>query len=71
MGIDDLINQGKKHYEANKDKIDGVVNSEQGEKTSDQLFDSAADIAKKISPDQFDSHVDDLRGKADGAVGKQ
>ena len=31
MGIDDLVNQGKQHYEAHKDKIDGFLNSEQAE----------------------------------------
>ena len=71
MGIDDLVNQGKHHYEANKDKIDGFLNSEKAEEVSDPLFDSAADIAKKISPEQFDSTVEDLRGKADGSVGTE
>ena len=71
MGIDDLVNQGKQHYEAHKDKIDGFVNSEQGETGSDKVFDSAADIAKKISPDQFDATVDDVRDKADRRVGTE
>ena len=71
MGIDDLVNQGKQLYEGNKDKIDGFVNSEQGEQVSDQMFDSAADIAKKISPDQFDAKVDDVRDRADGRVGTE
>jgi hypothetical protein len=71
MGIDDLVNQGKQHYEAHKDKIDGFLNSEQAEAGSDKIFDSAADIAKKISPDQFDSKVDDIRTEADRHVGTE
>jgi hypothetical protein len=71
MGIDDLVNQGKQHYEAHKDKIDGFLNSEQAEAGSDKIFDSAADIAKKISPDQFDAKVDDVRAEADRHVGTE
>ncbi|MEU1971681.1 hypothetical protein ABZ477_08485 [Microbacterium sp. NPDC019599] len=71
MGIDDLINQGKQLFEDNKDKIDDALNSEQAEQVSDQVFDSAADLAKKIAPDQFDPAVDDLRDKADGAIGTE
>ncbi|WP_243075617.1 hypothetical protein [Microbacterium sp. SS28] len=71
MGIDDLVNQGKKLYEDHKEKVDGVLNSEQAEQVSDQVFDSAADLAKKIAPDQFDAAVDDLRDQADGAVGTE
>ncbi|MFH8252153.1 hypothetical protein ACH3VR_17440 [Microbacterium sp. B2969] len=69
MGIEDIVNQGKKLYEDNKEQVDGFLKSEQAEQVSDQVFDSAADLAKKISPDQFDATVDDLRDKADGAVG--
>lgn len=71
MGIDDIVNQGKKLYGDNKEKIAELLNSDQAEQVSDQVFDSASDLAKKISPDQFDDDVDNLRGKADGAVGNE
>ncbi|WP_345801523.1 hypothetical protein AAIB33_19030 [Microbacterium sp. AZCO] len=71
MGFDDIVNQGKKLYGDNKDQVDGFLKSEQAEQVSDQVFDSAADLAKKISPDQFDDNIDDLRDKADGAVGTE
>lgn len=71
MGIDDIVNQGKKLYEGNKDQVDGFLKSDQAEQVSDQVFDSAADLAKKIAPDQYDATVDDLRGKADDAVGNE
>jgi hypothetical protein len=71
MGFDDIVNQGKKLYEDNKDKVDGFVKSEKGEQVTDQVFDSAADVAKKISPDQFDGNIDDARKTADGAVGNE
>lgn len=69
MGIDDILNQGKKLYEDNKGQVDGFLASEQAEQVSDRVFDSAADLAKKIAPDQYDATVDEFRDKADGAVG--
>ena len=71
MGIDDIVNKGKGLYEGNKDKIDEFLSSDQAEQISDQVFDSAADVAKKISPDQFDDNVDELRDQADRAVGNE
>lgn len=71
MGIDDIVNQGKKLYEDNKDKIDGLLKSDQAEQVSDQVFDAGADLAKKIAPDQFDGSIDDVRDAADGAVGNE
>ena len=71
MGIDDLVNQGKALYDKNKDQIDGFLKSDQAEQISDQVFDSSADLAKKIAPDQYDANIDDLRDKADGAVGNE
>jgi len=71
MGIDDILNQGKKLYGDNKEKVDGFLASDQGEQVSDRVFDSAADLAKKIAPDQYDATVDEFRDKADGAVGNE
>lgn len=71
MGIDDMLNQGKKLYTDNKAHVDGFLKSDQAEQISDQVFDSAADLAKKIAPDQYDATVDEFRDKADGAVGNE
>lgn len=71
MGIEDIVNQGKKLFEDNKDTVTGFLNSDQGEQVTDQVFDSAADVAKKIAPDQFDGNVDDIRDAADRAVGNE
>jgi hypothetical protein len=71
MGIDDILNQGKKLYGENKEQVDGFLASDQAEQVSDRVFDSAADLAKKIAPDQNDATVDVFRDKADGAVGNE
>lgn len=71
MGIDDLVNKGKDLYEQNKDKIEDALNSEHAEQISDKVFDGAADLAKKVTPDNMDGAIDDLRNKADDAVGTE
>lgn len=70
MGIDDLVNQGRNVYEQNKDKIAEVVKSEQAEDISDRVLDEIADFAKKVAPGAADQ-IDDIRDKADGAVGNE
>ncbi|MBN9183382.1 MAG: hypothetical protein J0I66_10370 [Microbacterium sp.] len=42
-----------------------------GEDISDKVLDGAADLAKKVAPDQFDGPVDDIRGNIDKAVGTE
>lgn len=71
MGIDDLVNQGKELFEQNKDKIEGLLKSEQAEDISDKVLDGAADFAKKVAPDQFDGTIDDVRKNVDGAIGNE
>lgn len=71
MGIEDIVNQGKGLFEQNKDKIDELLHSEQAEDISDKVLDGAADLAKKVAPDQFDGTVDDIRGNIDKAVGTE
>lgn len=70
-GFDDLVNQGKELYEQNKDKIGEFLKSEQAEDISDKVLDGAADIAKKVVPEEHHGTVDDVRGNVDGAVGNQ
>lgn len=68
-GFDDLVNQGKELFEQNKDKIGEFLKSEQAEDISDKVLDGAADIAKKVVPEEHHGVVDDVRKSADGAVG--
>ena len=70
-GLDDLVNQGKDLYEQNKDKIGDFLKSEQAEDISDKVLDGAADLAKKVVPDEHDGVVDDIRATVDGAVGNE
>ncbi len=71
MGIDDIVNQGKELFEQNKDKIGDLLKSEQAEAISDKVLEGAADLAKKVAPDQFDGTVDDVRANLDKAVGTE
>jgi hypothetical protein len=71
MGIDDILNQGKKLYGENKEQVDGFLASDQAEQVSDRVFVCAADLAKKIAPDQYDATVDEFRDTAAGAVGNE
>lgn len=71
MGFDDIVNKGKEFLEENKDKIEGVLKSEQAEQVSDKVLDSAADFVKKVAPDAVDAQVDGVRDSVDKAVGKE
>ncbi|GAA4059045.1 hypothetical protein GCM10023065_05730 [Microbacterium laevaniformans] len=69
MGLDDIVNQGKQFLEQNKDKIDEVIHSDKAEEVSDSVLDVAADVVKKVAPDQFDAKVGEVRDQVDGAIG--
>lgn len=71
MAIEDLVNQGKDFLEQNKEKIDGVVKSEQAESVSDDVLDAAADFVKKITPDSVDAQIDAVRDNLDKSIGNQ
>lgn len=71
MAMDDLVNQGKKLYEDNKDKVDAFLKSDQAEQISDSALNAVADLAKKVVPDEHDAKVDNLRAQADKAVGTE
>ena len=65
------IEQSKKIFEDGKDKVTEFFDNDKGERVTDQVFDSTADVAKKISPDQFDEKIDGARDAADKAVGTE
>ena len=71
MSIDDLVNKGKDLFQQNKDKISEALKSDKAEEISDKLIQGASDAAKKVVPEQHHGTVDDIAGKADGAVGNQ
>ncbi|MCR2763234.1 Rv0909 family putative TA system antitoxin [Microbacterium sp. zg.B48] len=69
MGIDDVVNQGKKFLEGNKDKIEAALKSDKSEEISDNALNAAAGFVKKVAPDSVDTHVDSVREKVDKPVG--
>ncbi|WP_460772548.1 antitoxin [Microbacterium sp. GXF7504] len=71
MGLEDLINNGKKLYDQNQDKIQAALKSEQAEQISDKLLDGASGVAKKVTGGKFDSQIDGARDAADKAVGTE
>lgn len=71
MGIDDMINSGKKLYEDNKAKIQDALKSEQAEGVSDKVLDGAEDLAKKVLPDEHDATIEGARDNVDKAVGNE
>lgn len=71
MGIEDLINNGKKLYEQNQDKIQAALKSEQAEQISDAILDGASGVAKKVTGGKFDAQIDGARDAADKAVGTE
>jgi hypothetical protein len=71
MGIDDLVNQGKEFYEQNKDKIGEALKSEKAEEVSDSVLDTGSGWVKKITPDEHDAKVDDVRADIDKSIGNE
>ena len=71
MGIDDIVNKGKQLFEENKDKVGDFLKSDQVEDISDKVLDGAADLAKKVTPDEHDAKVDDVRDNLDKAIGTE
>ncbi|MRG59244.1 hypothetical protein GE115_05080 [Agromyces sp. CFH 90414] len=70
-GMDDLAKQAGDFIEQNKDKIQDVLKSEQAEDISDKLLDGIGEAVKKITPDEHDAKVDDVRANIDKSVGNQ
>ncbi|MGB3376260.1 MAG: hypothetical protein WBA87_14100 [Microbacterium sp.] len=71
MGIDDLVNKGKQFLDANKDKLDAVLHTEQAESVSDSVLDAGADFVKKLAPEQHHGVVDGVRTNLDKAIGTE
>lgn len=74
MGFEDAINdavsKGKEFLEQNKEKLDGVLHSEQAEGISDTILGGAADLAKKVAPGAAEQ-IDGVRDTLDKSVGNE
>ncbi|GAA4485639.1 hypothetical protein [Microbacterium panaciterrae] len=74
MGLEDafnnVVNKGKEFIEENKEKIDGVLHSEQAEGISDTVLGGAADLAKKVAPGAAEQ-IDGVRENLDKQVGNE
>ncbi|MFT4234920.1 MAG: hypothetical protein QM607_07995 [Microbacterium sp.] len=69
MGLDDLVGKAKDAFDANKDKIDDVLHSDQAEDISDKVLGGVAGLAKKVAPDSLDDKIDGAVDAADKAIG--
>ncbi len=69
--LDDLSRKAQDFVEENKDQINEALNSEQAEDISDKVLDAVSDAAKKITPDEHDAKVDEVRENLDKKVGTE
>lgn len=71
MAIDDLVNKGKQFLEENKDKLDELIHSDKAEQASDSALAAAAELFKKLAPDEHDAKIDEVRANIDRSVGNE
>lgn len=69
--LDDLTKKAQDFVEENKDTINEALNSQQAEDISDKVLDAVSDAAKKVTPDEHDAKVDDVRANVDKAIGTE
>ena len=69
--LDDLSKNAQDFVEENKDTINEALNSQQAEDISDKVLDAVSDAAKKVTPDEHDAKVDDVRANIDKAIGTE
>lgn len=69
MGVDDIINKGKKLLDENRDKIEEALKSEKAEEVSDKILDGAAAAIKKVVPADQHAKVDEVRDNVDKNIG--
>jgi hypothetical protein len=69
--LDDLSKKAQDFVADNKDKIDEALKSEQAENVSDKILGGLAEGVKKITPDEHDAKIDDVRKNLDGKIGNQ
>lgn len=78
MGIEDISKQAadltekaKSFASENGDKIQEALHSEQAESVSDSVLDAVAGFANKVTGGNHADKIDELRGKADEAIGNE
>lgn len=69
--LDDLSKKAQDFVEENKDTINDALNSQQAEDISDKVLDAVSEAAKKVTPDEHDAKVDDVRANIDKAIGTE
>jgi len=69
--LDDLTKKAQDFVEENKDQINEALNSEQAEDISDKVLDAVSDAAKKVTPDEHDAKVDEVRANLDKKIGTE
>lgn len=69
--LDDLGKKAQDFVEENKDKINEALNSEQAEDISDKVLDAVSEAAKKVTPDEHDAKVDEVRDNLDKKIGTE
>lgn len=69
--LDDLSKKAQDFVEQNKDKIDEALNSEQAEDISDKILGGVSEGLKKITPDEHDAKIDDVRANIDKKIGTE
>lgn len=69
--LDDLAKNAQQFVEDNKDKITEALNSQQAEDVSDKVLDAVAEAAKKVTPDEHDAKVDEVRANLDKSIGTE
>lgn len=71
MGLDDIVNKGKKLFEDGKEKVEGALKSDKAEEISDKVLDGASGLAKKVVPDEHHAKVDEVRDNVDKSIGNE
>ena len=71
MGFDDIAAKGRDFLGDAADKIEETFGADEVERVSDTVLDGAANLAKKIAPDQFDDNIDATRENADVLIGDE
>ena len=69
--LDDLSKKAQDFVEENKDTINDALNRQQAEDISDKVLDAVSDAAKKVTPDEHDAKVDDVRDNIDKSIGTE
>ncbi|MGO2660385.1 Rv0909 family putative TA system antitoxin [Mycetocola reblochoni] len=71
MGIEDLTKKAKDFVEANSEKVQEALKSEQAEKVSDRVLDGVAGAVNKVTGDKYADKVGEARESIDKKLGNE